>query len=610
MASPWLPQNPGIGGLKELTSTELAVVQSFGSLGDPNADRILFWDDSAGSFAYLTLGSGLSITDTTISATGTIDGSGVANRITYWVDTDTIGGLDTATYPSLSELAFLKGVTSAIQSQLDSKLSTSTAASTYQPLDGDLTAIAALSGTNTIYYRSAANTWTAVTIGSGLSFAGGTLSASGGSGATTALDNLASVAINTSLIPGTSDGAALGSTTKMWSDLFLASGGVINFNNGDVTLTHSANLLAFAGATSGYTFDDEIMPSINDGAALGTPTTSWADLFLASGAVISFANNNVVLTHSSGILTVSTGDLRVTTAGTNTASVVTVGGTQTLTNKTLTDPRFADLGFIADANGNELIIFDTVTSAVNEITFANAATGNAPTFSATGGDTNININLTPKGTGVVAVSTDLTVSDEAYGAGWNGSLEVPTKNAVYDKIETLGGGAPGWSFVSYSTSTSGLSITLSSLDLSANKYKVLYETENDGSSNTILARINGITTSSYIQVGRRTYRGASTGSEDLYSETTSWAIQGNQGYKSFNGEMIFSLVKQGTAGTARVQYTHKGMGLSSASSNDYFQNYDSCGHQNSQTNMTSLELRWDNTTNANWRVWLFKAATS
>ena len=34
-----------------------------------------------------------------------------------------------------------------------------TAAATYQPLDGDLTALAALSGTNTIYYRSGAATW-------------------------------------------------------------------------------------------------------------------------------------------------------------------------------------------------------------------------------------------------------------------------------------------------------------------------------------------------------------------------------------------------------------------------------------------------------------------
>ncbi len=32
---------------------------------------------------------------------------------------------------------------------------------------------------------------------------------------------------------------------------------------------------------------------------------------------------------------------------------------------------------------------------------------------------------------------DVTVPDEAYGSGWNGSTEVPTKNAVYDKIETV-----------------------------------------------------------------------------------------------------------------------------------------------------------------------------
>src|SRR5207248_2850462 len=76
-----------------------------------------------------------------------------------------------------------------------------------------------------------------------------TIAATGASGATTALDNLASVAINTSLLPGTSDGAALGSGTKMFSDLFLADGGVINFNNGDVTLTHSADTITFAGGT-------------------------------------------------------------------------------------------------------------------------------------------------------------------------------------------------------------------------------------------------------------------------------------------------------------------------------------------------------------------------
>jgi hypothetical protein len=48
-------------------------------------------------------------------------------------------------------------------------------------------------------------------------------------------------------IPNANDGAALGSATKSWSDLFLASGAVINFNNGDITLTHTANALTFNG---------------------------------------------------------------------------------------------------------------------------------------------------------------------------------------------------------------------------------------------------------------------------------------------------------------------------------------------------------------------------
>ncbi len=42
---------------------------------DPGADRILFWDDSAGTYEYLTAGSGLSISGTTITATGSMGGT-------------------------------------------------------------------------------------------------------------------------------------------------------------------------------------------------------------------------------------------------------------------------------------------------------------------------------------------------------------------------------------------------------------------------------------------------------------------------------------------------------------------------------------------------------
>jgi hypothetical protein len=52
-----------------------------------------------------------------------------------------------------------------------------------------------------------------------------------------------------------------------------------------------------------------------------------------------------------------------------------------------------------------LLKVTATASAVNEITVANAATGNNPVLSATGSDTNIGITLTPKGTGNVTVST-------------------------------------------------------------------------------------------------------------------------------------------------------------------------------------------------------------
>ncbi len=113
------------------------------------------------------------------------------------------------------------------------------------------------------------------------------------------------IELSRNIVPTASDGAALGTSALMFADLFLASGGVINFNAGDVTVTHSANTLAFGGASSGYTFDAATTPSTNDAAALGSATVSWADLFLASGAVINFNNGNVTLTHSAATLTMA-----------------------------------------------------------------------------------------------------------------------------------------------------------------------------------------------------------------------------------------------------------------------------------------------------------------
>tara|TARA_B100000886_G_scaffold181555_1_gene124547 strand:+ start:155 stop:1096 length:942 start_codon:yes stop_codon:yes gene_type:complete len=88
-------------------------------------------------------------------------------------------------------------------------------------------------------------------------------------------------------------------------------------------------------------------------------------------------------------------------------TIATIAGSQTLTNKTLTSPVINTpvIGTsLNDANANEFIKFTTTGSAVNELTIANGASTTGPTLSATGGGTNLNIIMTPKGTGSVELN--------------------------------------------------------------------------------------------------------------------------------------------------------------------------------------------------------------
>ena len=131
----------------------------------------------------------------------------------------------------------------------------------------------------------------------------------------------------------------------------------------------------------------------------GTPTVQIKAIS-GSGATVTWGagEKGFKILYSDGVAT-NTG---VFDTGFSTASGdVTLTGTQTLTNKTLTSPKIGTS--ILDTNGNELFKLTATSSAVNEITYANAATGNKPTFTASGGDTNIGIAITPKGSGAVVL---------------------------------------------------------------------------------------------------------------------------------------------------------------------------------------------------------------
>jgi hypothetical protein len=88
-----------------------------------------------------------------------------------------------------------------------------------------------------------------------------------------------------------------------------------------------------------------------------------------------------------------------------TSAFVTATSTTTLSNKTLTAPKFADGGFIADTTGAETLVFGEVSSALNEVKITNAATGTAGPIIASQGQTDVNLQLRPAGTGKITVGT-------------------------------------------------------------------------------------------------------------------------------------------------------------------------------------------------------------
>ena len=178
--------------------------------------------------------------------------------------------------------------------------------------------------------------------------------------------------VENALSPVTSDGVALGTTSLMWSDLFLASGSVINFNNGDVTLTHSSNTLTVAGgtlATAALTASTGTFSGIlkTDDTTDATSTTDGSlqtdgGLSVAKDVVI---GNDVKLLSDSAVFNMGAdNDFTITHDGTTGA---TIAG----------NPLILDSGgdITLDADGADVIFKDgsattiTVTNSSNDAVF-------------------------------------------------------------------------------------------------------------------------------------------------------------------------------------------------------------------------------------------------
>ena len=187
--------------------------------------------------------------------------------------------------------------------------------------------------------------------------------------------------------------------TKTNTNLDLVQQAIVGFENIAITSTNTTLLMT----------DATISTARNAVLRFTGTITANCTVFVASGIEKTYTLENA----TSGAFTLALNQVGgasvIFAAADKTNKLVYLNGTdvvdlalvnltapQTLTNKTLTTPVIAQIN---DTNGNEEVKFTTTASAVNELTVANAATGSGPEISATGGDTNIDLKLTPKGSG-------------------------------------------------------------------------------------------------------------------------------------------------------------------------------------------------------------------
>jgi len=102
---------------------------------------------------------------------------------------------------------------------------------------------------------------------------------------------------------------------------------------------------------------------------------------------------------------------------------------------------FDDAHGIRDENGNEQLIFETTTSAVNFLDVTNAATGGDPKLAANGSDSNVDLALAPKGSGEIVVGTGSAASTITSSGAYD--LVLDTNSGTNSGNITITDGANG-----------------------------------------------------------------------------------------------------------------------------------------------------------------------
>jgi hypothetical protein len=212
------------------------------------------------------------------------------------------------------------------------------------------------------------------------------------SSATTQATNAAASATAAASSATSSASSASTATTQASNAATSASTASTQATNAASSATAAA-ASATAAAASADNFDDTYL-----GAKSSDPTTDNDGESLVVGQLYFNTTTDALKVYNgSSFQTVTAGSILSSVAGDTTPQLG--GNLDTNSHNILID----DAHYIGDENNKEQIIFQTTASAVNQFDVTNAATSNAPKLSATGDDSNIDLDLEAKGTGHVTV---------------------------------------------------------------------------------------------------------------------------------------------------------------------------------------------------------------
>ena len=454
----------GEGG--ELSTSEEATVATIDGLGTANQ--------------VLATNAGVTAVEwQTIAGTGDVSkvGTPVDNQIGVWTGDGTIEGDVDVTYDGTDMLLGATAATTKLQFR-DSAVFINSATDGHLDLDADISIdlnAAIVVGTNDITLTGAIGRDTDNEINWGtddsLAIAIGGVThnivsisdgagdndklatqgyvddtAGGGGGASTALDNLASVAINTALISDTYNTDDLGSSEKAWRDLYLGNTSVIDWSTAastsDMTLTHAANSLTFAGgvvalgtatATGGITANvtGNVTGDITGNAGTVSTITGLAPDTATTQAtqasITTTANLTTVGALDAGSITANFGTIN------NGASDILTTGSLGATGSRLTKGWFTDLqvtnAIAGDITGNAATVTNAIlTTALTVDTGTVTLTGHADNDSVlTIGKGAVSVDGTNTGdntvctSGTATTAATLATTRAIYGNNFDGS---------------------------------------------------------------------------------------------------------------------------------------------------------------------------------------------